>query len=236
MAAQRAREVPLAQVHGSQAKHDEDQSADQERPVVGDRGGVVEAHAAIDLQPGLVEPAIASRLDQHHGPVDPRGEPARRPAPEEKSIDHHEGQGDDEDEDRPPRPFTDRQGYSRQEDDCRQREHQRRPDVIQGVERAADVLLGVAGKHLKEKDHCQQVNRQHAQRTRQNRRELAPDVFPGPQGSRVQQVAQPPFRVLDDRHPGSDCQEERVQDQGQDGELLRHSELGGDPGLGPSHG
>ena len=44
--------------------------------------------------------------------------------PEEEEVDHQQGQGEHEDQDRPARPFADRQRGSRQEDDGGQREDQ----------------------------------------------------------------------------------------------------------------
>ena len=49
----------------------------------------------------------------------------------------------------------------------------------------------------------------------------------------MEQLAQPPLLVLDDRHPRGDGDEEAVEERRDDRELHRHGELGGDVGLGP---
>ena len=73
---------------------------------------------------------------------------------------------------------------------------------------------------MKEEDHGRDMDRQHGQLQTSTAANLPQTYSAGPQGSGVQQVAQPPFVVLDDRHPADDRQEERVEEQGQDGKLL----------------
>ncbi len=92
-AAQGMRKVSLAENHGAQPQQDERQSAAEKRQVEGNGGRVVEVHASIDFQPGLVEPAEPPQVQEHQGTVEPRdraspattsrgrrGRPSRGPA------------------------------------------------------------------------------------------------------------------------------------------------------------
>ena len=73
--------------HGTEAQGHEDDPADQEPTIERDRRVVVELHAAVDPEPGFVQPAEAGRVDPHQHVIDPRVEPARRPIPEEEAVD-----------------------------------------------------------------------------------------------------------------------------------------------------
>ena len=56
-----------AQGHGAQPQHDQYRPADRNPGVERDRRRVVEAHAAVDLEPGLVQPAEAGRVEPASG-------------------------------------------------------------------------------------------------------------------------------------------------------------------------
>ena len=79
-------QVPLREPDPGEPEGQEGQAREDERQVEPDAGRVVEAGPAVELDPGLVDPAEAGGIDQHQQPVDPRVEPGRRPAPEEEAA------------------------------------------------------------------------------------------------------------------------------------------------------
>src|SRR4029079_17308340 len=78
-----------------------DEPVPEEDGVEADGRAVVEVDPAVELQPGLVQPAEAGGVEEHEQPVEPRVEPGRGPVPEEEAADEEVRHRQQEDEERP---------------------------------------------------------------------------------------------------------------------------------------
>ena len=196
---------------------------------------VVEVDALVDVEPGLVDPAQTGEVRELENPIDRQGEPRRRPLPEEERAEQQDGQREREHQDRLAGEPADCKGHAHRAHQHREREDEGRPQVVPEHEGPDDVPILAVRDDVVEQHREPEVHQQHPHEARQHREVLAPDILAGSEPRRVEQLAHFLIAVANQRHPGPDRDEERIDDRDHEDHELADRVLRGDPRLGAAH-
>ena len=219
--------VPGRGLHRQESDTGEANAAEQEPQVRRERRRVVEVHAPVHLQEGLVQPPEARGIHEHQRPVDRRVQPTRRPGDQEsqhgddhrnrKRV-HHDG---------PARPGAEEERHPGEEHDLREAEQEGRIEIVAGNERPDVRGVRSRRQEVVETDGQSQVQTPDDPERGQRSGEAAPHVLPGGQARPVDQLPHPEFRIPDQHEARPDGQEPDA--HGRDQDRLEHA-LGGDGG------
>ena len=219
--------VPGRGPHRQESDTGKANAAEQESRVRRERRRVVEVHAPIDLQEGLVQPPKARGIHEHQRPVDGRVEPARRPGDQESQHGDHHRDGKRIDHDGPARPGAEEERHPGEEHDLGKAEQQGRVEIVAGNERPDVRGVRSRRQDVVETGGQSQVETPDDEERRQRSGEAAPHVLPGGQARPVDDLPHPEFRVPDQHEARPDGQEPDT--HGRDQDRLEHA-LGGDGG------
>ncbi len=146
----------------------------------------------------LVQPSVAGWVETAEHGLDARVEPGRVPAPEEEHDQEQHRDREEEDGHRPARALAEPVAHPRQEDDRRQREPERRLDVVHEMERAANLVGVVDRQHVLAEDRRHHLHHEHDQERGDDAGELPPHVRARAQSGRVQDLAHSQVVVVHD--------------------------------------
>ena len=177
----RAREAPAPPPRDEQPDGGPGEPVGDHQPVEGDVLRVVELRATVDLEPGLAEPADPGGIGEHQHPVHRLRQPSRGPVPQEEPAEEVEGDREGEDQDAAARGGAHAEGEPGEEDDVRDGEDERRPEVVGEGERPARVQHVVVGDDPEEEDHPEHHDAQGGDEGRRDAQELPPGVLARPE-------------------------------------------------------
>ena len=193
--------------YGGESQQRDDHPADDEPRVGPQRLRVVELHAPVDGEVGLIEPPETGGVDEHEQPVDVRREPVRRPCGQEGEGDEDRRHGEGEDDDRTARPGAEEKGGAAEEQNLRRPEEERREEVVPGME-GTDHLRAARPLHdVREKAQDDEEDQPRGRERAHCPEELAPRVLARREACGVEDLRHLQFEVADDDHPARDGQE-----------------------------